>query len=537
MSKSVRLLSLVALIAVVFCSSLPAAPAKKAPAKPAGPNKNSIEYKLDKAYISGFYVESCPASVAVKLLSTKKLAALKATFNLRVRPNQDRSITWDLKKRTTLRAALNQLTKYGYMWRKTGQTITITPVGKDSEWKTGYGSLRIMDGNPNWLNSAKVRNAKFVNAPFAEVEKLLRTQKYRVTGVGKTPVRVTFAAGYVTLKQFLSAVCMASGFDCEVTKQQIRFRKGPGIGYYLRDAKLKRSMVKYKYPIVKKPLTISEFLQKAPANTPWVFLHVRGIYMPYYKGVVPTEISGITMVDASALIEKALELEVDFVSNGVAILVPHPAKSRMAFARRLQMDLKDLNFDKVPLKKVLDEVTKQGFAADPNRQGLPIIIATKKVPQEKISMNIAEIRAEEFLRRLALAVGCYGYVSNCGTSYILVRSGLWGFKGITLNKLDPMDLKPIPSGADCVDVPLDFASFDFKNVTVENVLKFVQVLSYVRFGNKFSVRWVIPQRERLHALVSFKVEEPTIRAILKALSIREKLSVDYQMNSVYVKEY
>ena len=100
-----------------------------------------------------------------------------------------------------------------------------------------------------------------------------------------------------------------------------------------------------------------------------------------------------------------------------------------------------------------------------------------------------------------------------------------------------MELKPIPSGADCVDVPLDFASFDFKNVTVENVLKFVQVLSYVRFGNKFSVRWVIPQRERLHAPVSFKVEEPTIRAVLKALSIREKLSVDYQMNSVYVKEY
>lgn len=536
MSKSVRLLSWVALLAVVFCSSLPAAPAKK-PAKPAGPNKNSIEYKLDKAYISGFYVESCPASVAVKLLSTKKLGALKVVFNLRVRPNQDRSITWDLKKRTTVRGALNQLTKYGYMWRKTGQTITITPVGKDSEWKTGYGSLRIMDGDPNWLNRSRVRNAKFVNAPFADVEKLLRTQKYRITGVGKTPVRVTFAAGNVTLKQFLSAVCMASGFDCEVTKQQIRFRKGPGIGYYLRDAKLKKNMVKYKYPIVKKPLTIGEFLQKAPANTPWVFLHVRGIYMPYYKGVVPTEVSGITMVDASALVEKALEVDVLYVTNGVAILVPHPGKSRVAFARRLQMNLKNLHFDKAPLKKVLDEVTKQGFEADPNRQGLPVIVALKKVPQEKISMNIDEIRAEEFLRRLALAVGCYGYVSNCGTSYILVPSGLWGFKGITLNKLNPMELKPIPSGADFVDVPLDFASFDFKNVTVENVLKFVHVLSYVRFGSKFSVRWVIPQRERLHALVSFKVEEPTIRAILKALSIREKLSVDYQMNSVYVKQY
>ena len=530
-------MSLFAVCAVVFCCSVSAAPPAKAPAKPAGPNPNSIEYKLDKAYISGFYVESCPASVAVKLLSAKKLNALKATVNLKVRPNQDRSITWDLKKRTSLRAALNQLTKYGYMWRKTGQTITITPVGKDSEWKTGYGSLKIMDGEPGWLIKSRVRNAKFVNAPFAEVEKLLRAQKYRITGVGKTPVHVTLAAGNVTLKQFLSAVCMASGFDCEVNKQQIVFRKGPGIGYYLRDAALKRNMVKYKYPIVNQPLTIGEFLQKAPAVTPWVFLHVKGIYMPYYKGVVPTEVSGITMVDASALVEKALDVEVHYVSNGVAILVPHPGKSRMAFARRLQMNLKNLKFENAPLKKVLDEVTKQGFEADPSRQGLPIIVALKKAPQEKISVNIDEIRAEEFLRRLALAVGCYGYVSNCGTSYILVKSGLWGFKGITINKLNPMELKSIPAGADCVDVPLDFASFDFKNVTVENVLKFVQVLSYVRFGSHFSVRWVIPQRERLHALVSFKVEEPTIRAILKALAIREKLSVDYQMNSVYVKQY
>jgi hypothetical protein len=225
------------------------------------------------------------------------------------------------------------------------------------------------------------------------------------------------------------------------------------------------------------------------------------------------------------------------VSNGVAIIVPHPNKSRIAFARRLQMNLTDLKMADVPLKKVLDEVSRQGLAADPDRQGLPIILALKKVPQEKITVDIAEIRAEEFLRRLALATECYGYVSNCGTSYILVRSGIFGFKGISIKKLSPMELKTLPSGADCVDVPLDFASIDFKAVTVENVLKFVKVLSFVRFGNKLSVRWGIQSRDKLHSLVNFNVEKPTIRAILDALGIRGKVSVEFEVNGVYVKEY
>lgn len=536
MKKSVRLLLILVFSVFLSGSSLFAGP-PKAPPKPAGPDKNSIEYKLDKAFITGFYVESCPASQAVKLLNSKKLAGLKAVFNLRVRPNQDRSITWDLKKRTSLRGALNQLKKYGYMWRKTGQTITITPVGKDSEWKTGYGSLLITDGDPAWLNRSRVRNAKFTNAAFADVEKLLRTQKYKVTGVGKTPVRITLAAGNVTLKQFLTAVCMASGFDCEVNKQQIRFKKGPGIGYYLGDAAVKRNMVKFKYPVVKKSMTIGEFLQKAPANIPWVFLHVRGINMNYYKGVVPSEVSGITMLDATALVEKALEVGIHYVANGVAIIVPHPTQSRSAFARRLQMNLKNLNMTNVSLKTVLDEVSKQGTAADPNRQGLPIILALKKVPQEKINVNIPEIRAEEFLRRLALATECYGYVSNCGTSYILVRSGIFGFKGIAIKKLSPVELNALPSGADCVDVPLDFASIDFKDVTVESVLKFVKVLSFVRFGNKLSVRWGIQSRDKLHSLVNFNIEKPTVRAILDALGIRGKVAVEFGGNGVYVKEY
>ena len=524
------------LFVVAISVAVQAAPPAKAPAKPAGPNKDSVEYKLDKSFINGFIVESCPASVAVKLLSTKKLAALKVKCDIKVKPNQDRAVTWDLRKRYTLRAALNQLRKYGYTWSCVNNGIVITPIGKPAEWVTGFGSLKIMDGEPKWLNTARVRNVNLNNAAFADVEALLRKQKYKVAGVGKNAIRLTLSAGNVSLKQFLTAVCMASGFDCEVNKQQIRFCKGPTIGYLPMDPNLKKSLVKYKYPDVKKSLNIGEFLQKAPGGTVWVFWHNRGIDMKSFRGTVPAEISGMTLPDAISLVEEVLNVKVHFVSNGVAVIIHNPGAARKAFAKRLQMNLTDLRFQNAPLKKVLDDVVAKSIAADPNRQGLLIVPSMKSFPADKISADIAEIRAEEFLRRLGLAVNCYGYVSKCGTYYSWVADNVFGFKNIVVKKQEPLMLKAIPSGIDRVDIPLDFAEIDFKNASIEDILKFVRKICFSRFGSRMSVRWGISDKNLLKREISFSVKQPTLRAILDALALRSNLGVEFLVNGIFIKQ-
>ena len=532
------------------------------------PAVGSIDYKLSNYYISGFAVDSCPAKKAFALLQEKINAVAdrfeqqaakraetqpqpqpgpdgkikqppKPNFKLRlivkIPPTQERCVTINVPRRKTLRAVLGDFAKFGYVWSKTGQNITINPVGKASEWQTGFGSMKLMDGKAAWVNRSRVRNVKLENAPFSEVEKLLRSQKYRVSTVGKPQARLTIVAGNVQLKQFLTAVCMATGWDCEVNNQNIRFLKGSGVGYYPTDPALEKRMVNVKYPVIKNSLPVAKFMQAAHSGTAWVFLHMSGLSLKHYRASVPVDISGIKMTDALETVSSCLGLRVLYMSNGVILLIPNPARARAAFAERLKMTIPDLNFDNVPFTKILDEINARCLAADKTHQGIPVVWETAK-PEEAISMDLPDTQAGELLKRLTLAQGLYGYVSGCGTSYVIVKSGLFGFNGITVKKLSPMVLAPVPSGMSRLDVPLDFTEISFQDVTVENILKFIKVLNDVRFDNSTYVRWAI-DRAALNRTVSFDVEGPTLRSILDALAVRTKLNVDFQVNGIYVKNY
>jgi len=555
---------LLPLSAVLVCSI-----ALSASGAPAVPDVSSVDYKLSRYFISGFNVDSCPAKKAFAELQKKLDAiadsmeqqakkreetnppkpengpdgkpkkAVKPNFKLKlivkIPPNQERCVTINASKRKTLRAVLNDFTKFGYIWSKTGQSIAINPVGKASEWQTGFGSMKIMDGNPAWVNRSRVRNVKLDNAPFSEVEKLLRAQKYKVSTAGKTQARVTIAAGNVQLRQFLTAVCMATGLDCEVTGQNIRFLKGPGVGFYPTDDTLAKKMVAVKYPVIKNPLPVAKFMQSAHAGTAWIFLHMNGLSHQHYRAMVPVEVSGTKITDALETVARCLQLRVLYMSNGVILLIPNPVRARAAFAGRMKMTVSELDFEKASFKQILDEINKRCLAADETHQGIPVIWQTDQ-PKDEISMDLPETQIGELLRRLTLALGLYGYVSSCGTSYIIVKSGLFGFNGITIKKLEPMELPRITPGADKVDVPLDFASISFQDVSVENVLKFVQVLSRVRFDNSMYVRWGI-DRATLNKTVSFEVTQPSLRSILDALAVRAKLNVEFQLKGIYVKNY
>ena len=534
----------------------------------ATPAVGSIDYKLSRYYISGFVVDSCPAKKAFALLQEKinaiadsmeQQAAKRAetqpqpqagpdgkvkqppkpNFKLRlivkIPPKQERCVTISVPQRKTLRAVLGDFAKFGYVWSKTGQNITINPVGKASEWQTGFGSMKLMDGKPAWVNRSRVRNVKLENAPFAEVEKLLRAQKYKVSTVGKPQARLTIAAGNVQLRQFLTAVCMATGWDCEVNNQSIRFLKGSGVGYYPTDPAFERRMVGVKYPVIKNSLPVAKFMQSAHAGTAWVFLHMSGLSPKHYRASVPAEISGIKITDALDMIARCLSLRVLYMSNGVILLIPNPARARAAFAERLKMTISDLNFDNVPFTKILEETNKRCLAADRTHQGIPVVWETAK-PAEPISMDLPDTQAGELLKRLTLAQGLYGYISSCGTSYVIVKSGLFGFNGITVKKRSPMVLPRVASGLSRLDVPLDFSSISFQEVTVENVLKFIRVLNGVRFDNSTYVRWAI-DRPTLNKTVSFDVEKPTLRSILGALSVRANLNAEFQVKGVYIKSY
>ncbi len=519
------------LLCILFIAgSVYAAPAKK-PAPPKGPDKTSAEYLVDNSLVQGYKVEFCPAKKAFELFQKK--TKVKINFS-RIRPNQERSVSIDIR-RAKLRAALNEFKKYGYVWRATGKNITIYPVGKPEEWKTGFGSLNVMDGNAAWITRARVRNAHFNNVPFAEVEKFLRKQKYKVAGVGKTNVRVTLSAGNVSLKQLLSALCIATGFDCVVNKQQITFRKGPGIGYFTANNKYKDRLVKIKYPVVSKPLPVSDFLRRADASTAWVFLHIRGVDMAYYKTVVPVDVSGITTSDALDLLEKNLNIRVLSVENNVMVLIPHPGKARSAMRQRMKAELTGLQYTQSPLKKVLDDIQKQSVESDRNRQGIPMFVAGK-LNDVKVSIDLPSAETGELLRRLTLATGHYGYISSCGTCYVLVKSGLYHFKGITITQLSPVMLAALPAGVDCVDIPLDFEAVEFKNVSVENILKFLKVLGSVRFGERMTVTWGV-NPETLRKNLSFKVEQPTLRSMLDALSLRTRFHAEVKDGKVTVKDY
>jgi len=548
-------------LAVFGCQSLVSA-------ADAAPAVGSIDYKLSRYYISGYVVDSCPAKKAFALLQEKIDAIAntmeaqaakraeaqpppqagsdgktkpppKPNFKLKlivkIPPNQERCVTINVAKRKTLRAVLGDFAKFGYVWSKTGQNITINPVGKASEWQTGFGSMKLMDGKPVWVNRSRVRNVKLENAPFSEVEKLLRAQKYKVSTAGKPQVRLTIAAGNVQLRQFLTAVCMATGWDCEVNNQSIRFLKGSGIGYYPTDPGFEKRMVAVKYPVVKNSLSVPKFMQSAHAGTAWVFLHMSGLSPKHYRAIVPAEISGIKITDALDTLARCLRLRVLYMSNGVILLIPNPARARAAFADRLKMTIPELNFDNVPFEKILDEVNKRCLAEDRTHQGIPVVWETAK-PAEPISMDLPDTQAGELLKRLTLAQGLYGYVSSCGTSYVIVKSGLFGFSGITVKKLSPMVLPRVASGLSRLDVPLDFSAISFQDVTVENILKFIRVLNDVRFDNSTYVRWVI-NRPTLNKTVSFDVEKPTLRSILDALFVRANLNADFQVKGIYIKSY
>ncbi|MBQ9501016.1 MAG: hypothetical protein IJU70_02540 [Lentisphaeria bacterium] len=560
MLRGLPQLFLTALLCLV-CQSSAGAP-------PAAPAVGSIDYKLSRYYISGYVVDSCPARKAFALLQGKidAIAAAmeeqaakraekqpqpqpgpdgkvkqppKPNFKLRlivkIPPNQERCVTINAAKRKTLRAVLGDFAKFGYVWSKTGQNITINPVGKASEWQTGFGSMKLMDGNPAWVNRSRVRNVKLENAPFSEVEKLLRAQKYRVSTAGRPQVRLTIAAGNVQLRQFLTAVCMATGWDCEVNNQSIRFLKGSGVGYYPTDPALEKRMVSVKYPVVKHSLPVAKFMQSAHSGTAWVFLHMSGLSLKHYRASVPAEISGIKITDALETVAGCLRLRVLYMSNGVILLIPNPARARAAFAERLKMTVSDLKFDSVPFAKILDEISGRCLASDRTHQGLPVVWETGK-PTEPVSMDLPDTQAGELLKRLTLAQGLYGYVSGCGTSYVIVKSGLFSFNGITVKKLSPMVLPRVASGLSRLDVPLDFTAVSFQDVTVENVLKFIKVLNDVRFDNTTYVRWAI-DRPTLNRTVSFDVEKPTLRSILDALAVRANLNADFQVKGVYVKNY
>jgi len=534
----------------------------------ATPAVGSLDYKLSRYYISGYVVDSCPAKKAFALLQgkidavasnmeeqAKKQAEAKPApqsasdakdkpkpkpnFKLKlivkIPQNQERCVTINVAKRRPLRAVLNDFAKFGYVWSKTGQNITINPVGKASEWQTGFGSMKLMDGKPDWVNRSRVRNIKLENAPFSEVEKLLRAQKYKVSTAGKPQVRLTIAAGNVQLRQFLTAVCMATGWDCEVNNQSIRFLKGSGIGYYPTDPGLEKRMVAVKYPVIKSSHSIAKFMQSAHSGTAWVFLHMSGLSLKRYRASVPAEISGIKITDALDTVARCLHLRVLYMSNGVILLIPNPARARAAFAERLKTTISELNFDNVPFEKILDEINKRCLASDRTYQGIPVVWETAK-PAEPISMDLPDTQAGELLKRLTLAQGLYGYISSCGTSYVIVKSGLFNFGGITVKKLSPMTLSRPASGLSRMNVPLDFAAISFQDVTVENVLKFIKVLNDVRFDNTTYVRWAI-DRSTLGKTVSFDVEKPTLGSILAALAMRAKLNVDFQVKGVYVKSY
>ena len=130
---------------------------KKAPPKPKGPDKTAVAWKLDNAFVSSFSVDSCPASKTLALLQSQKLNAIGVKLIVRIPANQDRCVTINVGRKVTLRNVMQEFRKYGYLWRVNGKTnIVVSPVGKPSEWKTGLGSLRIMDGKPAWLIRSKV---------------------------------------------------------------------------------------------------------------------------------------------------------------------------------------------------------------------------------------------------------------------------------------------------------------------------------------------------------------------------------------------
>ena len=174
------------------------------------------------------------------------------------------------------------------------------------------------------------------------------------------------------------------------------------------------------------------------------------------------------------------------------------------------------------------------LAADSSGQGIPVICNTK-LPVAKVSADLKNVEAGEFLRRFALAQGLYGQMSACGTSFVLVKSGLFGLPDIKITPVSPLVLSQLLSGGDYIDVPLDFQSIEFKNSTVGNILNFVKILSEVRFGVQ-NIRWIITNRKILEQSCSFMVEKPTIRAILEAVALRAKLSLDMQVDGVVIRE-
>ena len=495
-----------------------------------------VEYQLDNIRIGNFFLDSCPVNTA--LMELKKRTG-KPGVNIRsnIPANMERGITLSIKKAKTLRAILAEFGRYGYVWSKNKgnkKQINVYPVGNVKEWRSGFGTLKISFQDARWVNTTRIVGAKFDNVPFAEVEKFLRSKKIAVGSVGRTPVRVTFAAGRVTLKQFLTAVCLASGFDCEVKNKRVTFRKGPAIGFYLADTVLRQQLVKRKFPVIRKPVTLAEFVQKADPSTAWVLFHAPRINMKNVKFSVTPDISGNTMPDALDLLQKTLYLRVLYTS-GVVALVPDHNKARYAFFNRMRTPVSGFTFNNATFAQILADIQKKALESDRTRQGTPIIPAVK-LTTKKISMNLSETTSDELLRRLNLALGYYGYISLCGTHYVLVSSPLFKVKGVTITQFEPFVLPEIISGAAFLDVPLDFQSIAFNNMTVEKILKFIKSLCDARFSGAGSIRWAVSSQDILKKPLTFSVEQPTLRSIIDALSVRAGLSAKFDIKSIFITE-
>ena len=67
-------------------------------------------------------------------------------------------------------------------------------------------------------------------------------------------------------------------------------------------------------------------------------------------------------------------------------------------------------------------------------------------------------------------------------------------------------------------------------------MKFLKVLGSVRFGERMTVTWGVSP-ETLRKNLSFKVEQPTLRSMLDALSLRTRFHAEVKDGKVTVKDY
>ena len=177
-------------ILLLFSVALVSAEEEK---KKAPPPEPPVDTKLDRVRLANINVTDCPARRVFDLMR-QQLRNNKINLRYTIKPEMDRSVTVKLANRT-LRASLNEMRRYGYSWKVTGRhDITVVPNGDPKKWRSGFGSVRIMNGDASYLNKTIIKNAYFNNAGFTEVEKFIRASKIRLAGGSRTPKRISLSA-------------------------------------------------------------------------------------------------------------------------------------------------------------------------------------------------------------------------------------------------------------------------------------------------------------------------------------------------------